>query len=161
MERTKNGHAGHAMHGGSAYGMLALMIGINTLIMYLLMYEMIATADDFVLNINMFYMALTMAAPMAILEIAMMGMMYPNKRLNLIIGGVAALVLVGSFFAIRTQAAVGDSQFLRSMIPHHSGAILMCKEAEITDPEIKSLCATIIAGQAEEIAQMKRLLEKY
>jgi uncharacterized protein (DUF305 family) len=27
-----------------------------------------------------------------------------------------------------TQGAVGDDQFLRSMIPHHSGAILMCEQ---------------------------------
>ena len=74
--------------------------------------------------------------------------------------GVAALVLIASFFAIRTQAAIGDSQFLRSMIPHHSGAVLMCKEATISDPEIKALCVGIIQSQEAEIAQMKALLER-
>ena len=90
---------------GAPYKTLAIMLVLNTLIMF----EMIAQASDFVVNLNMAYMALTMAAPMAILEIAMMGGMYPNRRANLIIGGVAALILIGSFFAIRTQAAIGDS----------------------------------------------------
>ncbi len=141
---------------GAPYKTLAIMLVLNTLIMF----EMIAQASDFVVNLNMAYMALTMAAPMAILEIAMMGGMYPNRRANLIIGGVAALILIGSFFAIRTQAAIGDSQFLRSMIPHHSGAVLMCKEATISDPEIKALCVGIIQSQEAEIAQMKALLER-
>lgn len=145
---------------GAPYKTLAIMLVLNTLIMFVLMFEMIAQASDFVINLNMAYMALTMAAPMAILEIAMMGGMYPNRRANLMIGGVAALVLIGSFLAIRTQAAIGDSQFLRSMIPHHSGAVLMCKEATISDPEIKALCVGIIQSQEAEIAQMKALLER-
>lgn len=145
---------------GAPYRTLAIMLVLNTLIMFVLMFEMIAQASDFVVNLNMAYMALTMAAPMAILEIAMMGGMYPNRRANLIIGGVAALVLIGSFVAIRTQAGIGDSQFLRSMIPHHSGAVLMCNEASITDPEIKALCVGIIQSQEAEIAQMKALLKR-
>ncbi len=148
------------MSHGAPYKTLAIMLVLNTLIMFVLMFEMIAQASDFVVNLNMAYMALTMAAPMAILEVAMMGKMYPNRRANLIIGGVSALVLIGSFFAIRTQAAIGDSQFLRSMIPHHSGAVLMCKEATISDPEIEALCAGIIQSQEAEIAQMKALLER-
>lgn len=46
------------------------------------------------------------------------------------------------------------------MIPHHSGAVLMCKEATISDPEIKALCVGIIQSQEAEIAQMKALLER-
>jgi hypothetical protein len=45
------------------------------------------------------------------------------------------------------QTAIGDIQFLKSMIPHHSGAILMCERASIQDAQIKELCRTIIQGQ--------------
>ena len=45
------------------------------------------------------------------------------------------------------------------MIPHHSAAILMCKSADLTDPEIKQLCDDIIAGQQAEIDQMKEKLK--
>jgi uncharacterized protein (DUF305 family) len=41
------------------------------------------------------------------------------------------------------------------MIPHHAGAILMCNEADIKDPEVKKLCEEIIASQTKEIDQMK------
>lgn len=54
---------------------------------------------------------------------------------------------------------IGDRQFLRSMIPHHASAILMCEQAGISDARIKQLCAApqgIIASQQAEIQQMKR-----
>ena len=66
--------------------------------------------------------------------------------------------LLGSFGLIRTQTTIGDTAFLRSMIPHHSGAILMCEQASLKDAEIRELCRTIIAGQAAEIEQMKSIL---
>ena len=62
--------------------------------------------------------------------------------------------------SMRTQALIGDNQFLRAMIPHHSGAILMCEKSAITDPQIKQLCTGILASQKAEIAQMKALLER-
>ena len=73
----------------------------------------------------------------------------------------AALVFIASFVAMRTQAAIGDEQFLRSMIPHHSGAILMCEQSAISDPEIKRLCGQIIESQQEEINQMQAILKRY
>ncbi|MGD9635879.1 MAG: DUF305 domain-containing protein [Pirellulales bacterium] len=62
---------------------------------------------------------------------------------------------------MRTQAAVGNEQFLRAMIPHHSGAILMCGQASITDPEIVRLCEGIKRSQQQEIDQMKTMMERY
>lgn len=47
------------------------------------------------------------------------------------------------------------------MIPHHSGAILMCEQASITDPEIVALCQQIVASQQKEIAQMEAILGRY
>jgi uncharacterized protein (DUF305 family) len=60
---------------------------------------------------------------------------------------------------LRQQAAVSDTQFLRSMIPHHAGAILMCEQAPLQDAEIKALCKNIVSGQQSEIDQMKAKLE--
>ena len=53
-----------------------------------------------------------------------------------------------------------DEQFLRSMIPHHAGAILMCQEASIEDQEIRELCRSIIASQQTEIDLMKAKLDQ-
>jgi uncharacterized protein (DUF305 family) len=55
---------------------------------------------------------------------------------------------------------VGNDQFLRSMIPHHSSAILMCQQSQLTDPEIIQLCQEIIASQKEEITQMQAILAR-
>ncbi len=46
------------------------------------------------------------------------------------------------------------------MIPHHSGAILMCEEATLADPEIRQLCGEIIQAQKDKIAEMKRIMDR-
>ncbi|AFK54070.1 DUF305 domain-containing protein [Tistrella mobilis] len=152
-------HADHKTKG--SYGALGFEMVAHFVIMYLVMYTMIATLDHFYLNINNLYMTLMMVTPMALIMLVSMGSMFPSRSLNIAIAGVAIIVFVASFAAMRTQAAVGDEEFLRSMIPHHSGAILMCEEASITDPEIVALCGEIVKAQREEIAQMNAILARY
>lgn len=149
-----------AMQMGAPYRALALNIAINLVIMFFVMYSMISKSADLVLNVNNAYMAVLMAAPMVALMILLMGHMYENKRLNYMIeiGSLAVFVIV--FALVRTQSPVGDRQFLRSMIPHHSSAILMCEKASISDPQIKRLCGEIISSQTREIAQMRSLLNR-
>jgi uncharacterized protein (DUF305 family) len=84
-----------------------------------------------------------------------------DKRLNMILYAVSAVLMVFGFVGMRTQAAVGNEQFLRAMIPHHSGAILMCREGNITDDEIVKLCQQIERSQQAEIDQMKAILQRY
>lgn len=152
----------HQMHTQDRpYMKLALEMAIDFVIMYLVMYTMIATLDHFYLNLNNVYMTLMMVTPMTLLMLLFMRSMYPSRRVNLIIAAAAVLIFIASFAAMRTQAAIGNEEFLRSMIPHHSGAILMCEEAAITDPEIKTLCREIVAAQETEIAQMEAILERY
>ena len=111
----------------------------------------------------MFYMALTMATPMGILMLLMMRMMYPDKRLNLLLHALFVLLFIAALLGVRTQGFIGDRQFVRSMIPHHSGAILMCNRSAIRDSEIRELCFGpngIIASQTREIDQMKAILAR-
>lgn len=70
----------------------------------------------------------------------------------------SAVAFLGSFAVIRTQTTIGDTAFLRSMIPHHSGAILMCQQAKLRDPEVKRLCNGIVKSQRSEIDEMKTIL---
>lgn len=145
------------------YRMLGLNLIVSLVIMYLLMFSMIWSFSDFYNNNNMLYMAVTMAAPMGILMLLMMRMMYPDKRLNLILYALFALLLVAAFWGIRAQALVNDKQFVRAMIPHHSGAIQMCNRASIRDAEVRDLCFKpngIVESQTREIAQMKAMLER-
>lgn len=50
-----------------------------------------------------------------------------------------------------------DRQFIDSMIAHHSGAILMCREAQLMDPELARLCEQITKAQRDEISQMESI----
>ena len=152
-------HARHEMKG--SYRLLGIEMAIDFVIMYLVMYTMIATLDHFYFNLNNVYMTLMMVAPMTFLMLVFMRSMYQSQRLNWIIGAVAALVFIASFAAMRTQAAIGDKEFLKSMIPHHSGAILMCQQSALADPEIIKLCGEIVKAQETEIAQMKAILARY
>lgn len=149
-----------AVAGGHGYGKLALELLADFAIMYLVMYAMIATLAHFRFNLNTVYMTLMMVSPMAILMVLAMWKMYPSRRVNLAIIAVAAAVFLGSFAAIRWQVGAGDRELLRAMIPHHSGALTMCGEAELTDAEVRDLCTQIIRSQREEIAQMERILAR-
>lgn len=121
------------------------------------MYTMIATFRHFHFNINNLYMTLMMVAPMSIIMLVSMRSMFPSQRLNGFVIAGAAAVFQLSFVGMRTQAGIGNSEFLRAMIPHHSGAILMCEKASITDPEIVALCQGITKSQSQEIARMEAI----
>ncbi len=146
--------------GGGHYGRFGWMLLLSFAVMYVLMYAMVDRLGNAIPNINQFYMAGLMTAPMAILEILLMGRMYPDKRKNTIVLTLGVVALLACWFGIREQAAVGDRQFLKSMIPHHAGAILMCDQATLTDAEVKALCTGIVKSQEEEIATMKALLAR-
>jgi len=151
--------SGHE-EGKGHYLRFAAMILASFAVMYVLMYAMVNAVENALPNNNQLYMAGLMAAAMAIVELAIMGGMYPNKTLNLALVGVSILALTGFWFGIRGQVAISDRQFLKSMIPHHAGAILMCGEAAIQDAEIARLCESIVSSQQAEIDQMKAILER-
>ena len=136
------------------------MIALHFVAMYIFMYAMVNVIDNVFNSFNQVYMAALMTASMVLIELPLMSSMYRSRKLNALILAVGLVVLVGSFSMIRKQTAVSDRQFLRSMIPHHAGAILMCEDATIEDAEIRDLCRNIIAGQQAEIAQMKAKLDQ-
>jgi len=144
----------------NAYASLAVQTIVGGAVMYLVMFVMIDGLGSFYNNLNMFYMTLMMVAPMVVLMIVAMRHMFPSKGLNAALLAGSITIFLGSFALIRTQTTVGDTQFLRSMIPHHSGAILMCREASLSDPEVKALCDGIIRSQRQEIDQMKAILAR-
>lgn len=161
--QSHDAHAGAAAPGAapqmsSHYPRLIVMVLVSFVVMYALMYAMVDRAASVFVNINQAYMAGLMAAPMVAIELLLMRVMYSDRRLNAILIAASLAVTLLCWMLIRTQAGVGDRQFLRSMIPHHSGAILMCGKARLTDPRIRSLCAGIMEGQRAEIEQMKALL---
>lgn len=152
-----NGEHGMMMNHYLRFLVMTVLMFIS---MYVLMYAMVNAFANVYSNFNQFYMAGLMTAPMVLIEILLMGSMYKNKKLNLAIIGISVIALIGFWFLIREQTAINDRQFLKSMIPHHSGAILMCQESNITDAEIKQLCGEIVKSQEQEIQQMKDILNR-
>jgi len=147
-------------HSRQPYLRLIVMAVLSFSAMYVLMYAMVDRFAHVHANLNQAYMAALMAAPMVAIELALMGAMYPDGRRNAAALMLSALVFVGAWLGIRDQTAIGDAEFLRSMIPHHSSAILMCREAPVTDAEIRALCRDIVASQQAEIDQMEALLAR-
>jgi hypothetical protein len=145
---------------GSAYARLAAMTVLSFIAMYVLMYAMVNSIGNVYNSLNQFYMAGLMAAAMVVIELAVMASMYPNRRLNAALVVLSVVALGAFWLLIRFQGAVGNGQFVRSMIPHHAGAILMCRNAPIEDAEIRSLCQDIISSQQREIDQMKDILNR-
>jgi small-conductance mechanosensitive channel len=142
------------------YIRLIVMTVLSFLAMYILMYAMVDSFSNVFSNFNQFYMAGLMAAPMVLIELLLMGAMYPSKKWNAVIAAASVVALVTFWVCIRQQVAISDRQFLKSMIPHHAGAILMCENSSIKDPEIKELCREILSGQRREIDQMKAKLNE-
>ncbi|MCC4293431.1 MULTISPECIES: DUF305 domain-containing protein [Brevundimonas] len=145
---------------GRPYLMFWINMALGLVVMYVVMFSMIDGWIDFRNNLNMVYMAVTMWAPMGIFMLATMPGMYPNRRLNLAMYILFVLLTAGSFWATRTQTLIDDRQFVESMIPHHSGAILMCREADLSDPELVTLCGEIVQAQRREIDQMSRIADR-
>jgi uncharacterized protein (DUF305 family) len=153
----------HNQHGehhsdDNHYLRLAVMIVLSFISMYVLMYAMVNTLGDVYNSLNQVYMAGLMTAPMVVIEMLLMSGMYKNKKLNVLLIAGSFVAGIAFFLFIRQQAAIADHQFLRSMIPHHSGAILMCGEASLQDQRIRELCKTIVTGQQQEIEQMRAIL---
>lgn len=142
---------------GHHYAMFGVNLVLSLAVMYFVMFSMIDGWTDFRNNLNTLYMTLTMVAPMAIIMLATMQGMYPKKALNLALYAGFAFLLVAAFVGTRSQVLIGDRQFIASMVPHHSGAILMCRKAQLTDPELVKLCGEISRGQRAEIEQMNAI----
>lgn len=142
------------------YKKFSLMMFISFIIMYCVMFLNVDEANHIYLSTTRTYMALLMVSPMAVVMMLMMGKMYPDKKINtaIILGGliIFGLVLTG----LRTQTPVGDVQYMKAMIPHHSSAIMVSKHANLEDPEVKKLSEGIIASQEKEISQMKAILAR-
>jgi len=142
------------------YRKFALMLAVSFVIMYTVMFLNVDEFNHIYLSLTRTYMTLLMVAPMALLMLLLIPMMYKNKRRNLFIIVSSIIVFALALTLLRNQAFVGDANYMQAMIPHHSSAILTSKHATIKDPELKKLSEQIIKSQEEEIAQMKAILKR-
>lgn len=156
-EAKTNGMNGDAM---SAYLKFALMMLISFVIMYGVMYLNVDRFEHVYLSLTRLYMTLLMVAPMAVVMLGFMRGMYKDKRLNAMIVGASIVVFVLALVFLRNQTFIGERQYMKAMIPHHSSAILTSKNGDLQNPQVQTLSKDIIEAQEREIREMKDLLEK-
>lgn len=143
-----------------SYGRFAAMIATATVVMYGLMYSTAYRFDHVWWSQTRFWMALFMAAAMAIIMLGYMLRMYSNRKINAAIFAGSAIVFAVALYLARSQATVGDVAWMKAMIPHHSIAILTSERANISDPRVRELADKIIEAQREEIAEMEALISE-
>lgn len=143
-----------------SYTRFFITMAISFCIMYMVMFLNMDDIAHYHTGLTRIYMSVLMVAPMAVIMLLMMGKMYPDKKLNTGIILAAIVLFAVTLTALRTQTPVGDIQYMRAMIPHHSSAIMTSKNADIKDPEVKKLSEKIIQSQEEEIKQMESILAR-
>lgn len=141
-----------------SYLRFAAMIATSTVVMYGLMYLNTYQFNHVFYSQTRLWMALLMGAVMAVIMLGFMWSMYKRQAVNLAIIAGAIAVFAGSLFLVRSQALVGDMDYMRAMIPHHSIAVLTSTNANIRDPRVRELADEIIAAQVREIDEMKSLI---
>ncbi len=145
---------------GMSYKKFSLMMAVSFVIMYVVMFLNVIEIKHYHTSLTRIYMTLLMISAMAVVMMLMMGKMYPNNKINtgIIVGGVLVFILV--LAGLRSQTPIGDVQYMKAMIPHHSSAILTSERANIKDPEVKKLAEDIIKAQRKEIAEMEAAIDR-
>ena len=141
-----------------SYGRFFAMIATSTVVMFGLMYLNTYLWTHVFWSETRAYMALLMGATMAIIMLGFMLSMYSSKMANATIFIGAAVVFAASLWLVRSQVTVGDTSYMRAMIPHHSIAIMTSSRADISDPRVRKLADEIIYAQDKEIAEMRYLV---
>ena len=144
---------------GMGWGRFAAMIGLSTVLMFFLMYQLVYSVDHIAFSLNRLISSLVMGCLMTIVMLGFMWPMYKGLGTKLTILGVAAVAGLSLLYVNRSQVLVSDVTFMKAMIPHHSIAINNARKAKISDPRVRKLADAIIDSQVREIAEMKLLID--
>ena len=142
-----------------SWGRFAAMIATSTFIMFFLMYQLVYSADHAMFSINRLLASLVMGCVMTIVMLGFMWSMYKGMAVKIAVLAGALVAGIALLAVNRSQALIGDTAFMKSMIPHHSIAINNARRAGISDPRVRELADQIIASQVREIAEMKLLID--
>lgn len=154
MERETSGQKTMKM----GWSRFFAMIAVSTLVMFPLMYQLVYSADHATFSLTRLVSSVVMGCVMAIIMLAFMWKMYEGQAIKLAVLISAIVVGVVTLAINRQQMLIGDVDFMKSMIPHHSIAINNARKADIRDPRVRKLADGIIRAQVMEIAEMKLLV---
>lgn len=135
--------------------MLIIAIMLNP--MNLLLYQV----EDFYFSLTLFYSGLFMVSNMMWAHEIIHYIYARHINLTIFSIGVILAILAG-LLLLRKQYLVGDRQWLKRMITHHSSAIITSKNIhqKTKSNKIKQLSNEIIDTQLKEIQLMKDYLKE-
>lgn len=135
------------------------MILTSMVFMYWVMFVGSWELDHVRFSQSRVFMAITMGGTMGLVMLVWMLHMYRSVKGNIAIV-VASLLLLGGGIALdRSQATVGDTAFMRAMIPHHSLAITRAERFSNDDLRVCELAVEISEAQRREILEMDWLID--
>ncbi len=141
------------------YLTFAAMIATSTVVMFGVMYLSVNQFSDVRWSETNFYMTLMMGATMAVIMLGFMHTMYRNTKVNAAIYLGSVVVFLVMLYLVRSHTTVQDVSYMRTMIPHHSMAILSSEHAELEDVRVRALADGIIESQRREIKEMDWLIQ--
>ena len=148
----------HEAGAGMGWGRFAAMVATSTFIMFFLMYQLVYRWEHALFSVTRLVSSLVMGCVMTAVMLAFMWKMYRPQAAKIAVLAVAIVGGIGLLAINRSQALIGDVDYMKSMIPHHSIAINNSREADLRDPRVRYLADRITRDQVKEIAEMKLLI---
>lgn len=141
-----------------SWGRFGAMIVTSTTIMFFLMYQLVYSAEHALFSLTRLVSALVMGCVMTAVMLGFMWKMYRPTVAKVAVLAGAVVIGIALLAVNRSQMLVGDIDFMKAMIPHHSIAINNARQADIRDPRVRYLADRITRDQVKEIEEMKRLI---
>jgi hypothetical protein len=141
-----------------SWGRFSAMIVASTTIMFFLMYQLVYSAEHALFSLTRLVSALVMGCVMTAVMLGFMWKMYRPTVAKVAVLAGAVVIGIALLAVNRSQMLVGDVDFMKAMIPHHSIAINNARQADIRDPRVRYLADRITRDQVKEIEEMKRLI---
>lgn len=135
------------------------MVLTSMVLMYFVMFVGSWEASHVQFSQSRVFMALTMGGTMGLVMLAWMLNMYRSATWNIAVVVLSVLLLAGGVYLDRSQTTVGDSSFMRGMIPHHSLAITRSERFTVDDVRVCDLAVEISEAQRREILEMDWLID--
>lgn len=155
-EERQGQHGGD--HGRGMYLRFGAMILTAMVVMYWVMFVSSWEWSHVRFSMSRVFMALTMGGAMVLVMLAWMLNMYKNTKVNVAIVLAGILLLGLGTYLDRQQLTVGNNDFMRAMIPHHSLAITRAERSHLDDVRVCELAVEISEAQRKEIREMDWLI---
>ena len=142
-----------------SWGKFAAMIATSVIAMFFLMYQLVYSFEHATFSMTRLVSSLVMGSVMTLIMLGFMWKMIEGAAVKAAVLIGAVVVGVAVLAINRDQTLIGDEDFMKSMIPHHSIAINNARKSDIRDPRVHRLANEIIESQVREIAEMQWLLD--